>query len=224
VGAGFGIMTTMSDPSFLKAIRSSYDTVAASYSALVRDDLPHQPTERSLLTLFAELAAPHSTEVADVGCGPGQITAFLSEQGLKVVGIDLSPAMIELARATYPSLSFEIGSMTALARPDASLSGVLGWLSIIHIPDDELPSVVAEFERVLLVGAPLMLAFQVGDAASHLTERWGHAVDLTLYRRRPEAVAELLSHNGFHVHLQTVFEPAGRPGMQVAVLIARKGE
>ena len=203
----------------LDRTRSTYDAVAASYAALVADDLSRQPVERSLLTLFAELA---SGPAADVGSGPGQVTAFLHEQGLDVFGIDLSPVMVDQARAAYPHLRFEVGSMTRLDEPDGSLAGLNAWLSIIHVPDGELPGVLAEFRRVLAPDAPLMLTFQVGDSPKHFTQAWGHEVDMTVHRRRPETVTEMLTAAGFQVFVTTVFAPAGAPaGAQVATLIAR---
>jgi hypothetical protein len=60
----------------------------------------------------------------------------------------------------------------------------------------------------------------MGDGSKHLTEQWGADIDLTLYRRRPDAVNEMLAEAGFHVVMTTVFEPVGRPGMQVACIIA----
>jgi ubiquinone/menaquinone biosynthesis C-methylase UbiE len=62
--------------------------------------------------------------VADVGCGPGRITAHLRQLGVDALGIDLSPAMIEVARRDHPGLRFEVGSMTDLALADASLAGL----------------------------------------------------------------------------------------------------
>lgn len=52
--------------------------------------------------------------VADLGCGPGKVTAYLADLGVSVLGIDLSPKMIGLARQAHPDLSFKVGSMTAL--------------------------------------------------------------------------------------------------------------
>ena len=205
----------------LDSTRSSYDMAAESYANIVKDDLANQPAERSLLTLFAELA---SGRTADVGCGPGHVTEFLHQQGLDVFGIDLSPGMVEQARASYPSLQFEVGSMTSLDQADQSLFGLIAWLSIVHISDEDLPGVLAEFHRVLVPLAPLLLAFQVGDGPKHFSDLWGHEVDLVFYRWRPETVTEMLTAAGFHVHVTTVFEPVGRPGMQVACLIARKLE
>lgn len=53
--------------------------------------------------------------VADLGCGPGKVTAHLAELGVPAFGVDLSPKMIELARQAHPGLHFEVGSMTSLA-------------------------------------------------------------------------------------------------------------
>ena len=213
----------MTDLSYLDSIRTSYDAVAADYSATSTDSLPREPVQRSMLTLFAELVP--AGRVADVGCGPGHVTAFLHGQGLDVFGVDLSPGMVEQARASYPELEFEVGSMTGLSYPDGSLSGLSAWFSTIHIPDREFPGVLAEFHRVLAAGAALMLAFQVGDGPRHFAEAWGNAVDLVLHRRRPEAVTAMLTEAGFHLTATMVQERSSTPPKrQWAYLIARKLE
>ena len=68
-----------------------------------------------------------------------------------------------------------------------------------------------------------MLAFQVGDGPKHFAEAWGHEVDLTIHRRRPEMVTAMLTEAGFHVLVTTVHEPAStQPRKQAAYLIAGK--
>jgi SAM-dependent methyltransferase len=69
-----------------------------------------------------------------------------------VFGIDLSPAMIALARLRYPGLRFEVGSMSGLDIPDGSLGGVLASSSIIHLPWERRADVFSEFHRVLAPG------------------------------------------------------------------------
>jgi SAM-dependent methyltransferase len=217
---GIGSFPAVTDLGFLDSTRSSYDAVAAGYSALFADELAGQPVFRSMLALFAELA---SGPTADVGCGPGHVTAFLHGQGLDVFGVDLSPGMVAQARANYPQVHFEVGSMTGLDHRDRSLSGLNAWFSTIHIPDLELPGVLAEFHRVLIPGAPLMLAFQVGDGPQHFAEAWGYEVDLVLHRRRPEVVTAMLTGAGFHPVVTTVHERTGTPPRrQAAFLIVRK--
>ncbi len=92
----------MNADGWLEDTRISYDTVAASYADLVRDSLEGALYLRSALGLFADLVRASGGPVADVGCGPGQVTALLHELGIDAFGIDLSPAMIDLARRDYP--------------------------------------------------------------------------------------------------------------------------
>src|SRR5215470_14072237 len=140
-------------PDWLDDTRTSYDTVAVGYADLLRDTLAGEPFQRGILALFAELVhAQGNGPVADIGCGPGRITAHLYGIGLDVFGIDLSPAMIDVARADHPALRFEVGSMAGLDLADGSLTGLLAWFSLIHVPDDEVPTVFAEFHRVLRPG------------------------------------------------------------------------
>ena len=80
-------MTTMSSAS---AVQAAYDRVAAAYDRQFRDELALKPLDRALLTAFVELVA--NGPIADVGCGPGHITRFLSERHREVARIDLSPA------------------------------------------------------------------------------------------------------------------------------------
>src|SRR5437762_5401465 len=147
-------------PGWLDDTRTSYDTVAVSYADLLRDALAGEPFQRGILALFAELVrAQGNGPVADVGCGPGRITAYLHGIGLDAFGVDLSPAMIEVARRDHPGLRFEVGSMTDLELADGSLAGLLSWFSLIHVPDDAVPTVLAEFFRVLRPSAALLLGF-----------------------------------------------------------------
>jgi SAM-dependent methyltransferase len=125
----------------LSATREAYDAAAPTYAQLFRDTLRDRPLDRAILGAFAEVAsASGDGQVADLGCGPGHITAYLDELGLAAFGVDASPAMIKLARQAYPGLRFDVGSMAALNIADGVLGGALSRWSIIHTPPQELPS------------------------------------------------------------------------------------
>ncbi|MGV9228107.1 hypothetical protein [Streptomyces nigra] len=89
---------------FLEATRASYDTIAAAYT----DRFPNRPgdwhpLDRSLIGAFAEPAAVHApAPVADLGSGPGAVTAHLHGLGLTVFGVDLSPSMWPWPGARIP--------------------------------------------------------------------------------------------------------------------------
>ncbi|MEV2241947.1 class I SAM-dependent methyltransferase [Micromonospora sp. NPDC049891] len=200
----------MSVPGWLDDTRTSYDTVAVSYADLLRDALAGEPFQRGILALFAELVrAQGAGPVADVGCGPGRITAHLRSVGLDAFGIDLSPAMIDVARRDHPGLRFEVGTMTGLELPDGHLTGLLAWFSLIHVPDDRMPAVLAEFRRVLRPGGVLLLGFHAGDGSELKTQGYGgHPMNVYVHRRPPGRVAAWLDAAGFTVEAELAHRPA----------------
>ncbi|BAS15012.1 malonyl-[acyl-carrier protein] O-methyltransferase [Arthrobacter sp. Hiyo8] len=132
----------MTEPSDVHATRAAYNTVAVDYAELLRNELHTKPYDRAMLGTFAELVQSSGGEaVADIGCGPGRITAHLRSLGLAAFGIDLSPEMVAVARRDHPSLQFSEGSMEALELADGTLDGIVAWYSIIHTPPARLPRV-----------------------------------------------------------------------------------
>ena len=205
---------------WLADTRVSYDTVAASYADQMREALDGAPYVRAALALFAEkVRLAGGGSVADVGCGPGHVTAHLRELGLDAFGIDLSPAMIDVARRGYPGVRFEVGSMTELDLPDASVTGLLAFWSLVHVPDSALPEVFAQFRRVLRPGGPLAVGFHVGEGSRLKSEGYGgHPMKVYVHRRQPAQLAALMREAGFTVEAQLLLSPdAEVPG---AVLFA----
>ncbi|MEU8688137.1 class I SAM-dependent methyltransferase [Streptomyces sp. NPDC048665] len=209
---------------FLHPTRTSYDTIAKEYAARYPTGLTH-PLDRTLITAFAELVTANGPDpVADLGSGPGGVTALLHSLGIPVFGVDLSPAMVALARETHPGLRFHVGSMTALDLPDATLGGILALYSTIHVPDDHLAAAFAEFRRTLRPGAHALLAFQTADEPGrlHLPERFGHEIDLDYYWRTPEQVTALLAGAGLEPVATVRREPSGEERRARAFVLVRK--
>ncbi|MCX4995537.1 class I SAM-dependent methyltransferase [Streptomyces longwoodensis] len=208
-----GTTTTRADlADALRAARDSYDTIAEDYTEEHPDGLGDGPLYGALLTAFADLVKEAGGgPVADVGSGPGYVTARLHALGVPVFGVDVSPRMVALARRAHPHLRFHVGSMTALDLPDATLGGISALYSIIHVPDEHLPAVFAEFRRVLAPGGHVMLLFQFEEDLDgrHLAERYGRPVDLRYHWRTPDTVAGLLTGAGLEVRARAVLAPEG---------------
>jgi SAM-dependent methyltransferase len=200
---------------------AAYDAVASRYAELFSNVLETLPMERALLAAFAELVQAHDAgPVADIGCGPGHMTAHLHALGLTTFGIDLSAAMIALARQAHPDLWFDEGSMTALDLADGVLGGILAFYSIIHIQPRDLPAVFTEFHRVLAPGGHLLLGFFAGD--DPLPQEFDHKVTLA-YRWSPGSLAELLRQAGFVEVGRLLREPhENERQFQQASLLVRK--
>lgn len=196
----------MTTENWLADTRTSYDTVATSYADLLRGAMKDEPHQRATLAVFAELVRnAGGGPVGDIGCGPGRLTADLRDLGLDAFGVDLSPAMIEVARRDHPDLHFEVGSMTDLSLPDNSAGGLLAWFSLIHVPDEELPGVLAHFHRALRPGGPLLIGFHAGDDTTLKTQGYGgHPMNVHIHKREPATMSTRLREAGFTVDVETV--------------------
>lgn len=207
--------------SWLSDTRTSYDTDAPGYTEKVRGLLGEMPFLRASLALFAESVRDAGGGlVADVGCGPGYVTGHLHDLGVDAFGIDLSAEMIAIAQRDHPGLRFEVGTMTDLELADHSITGVLAFWSVIHVPDHAVPGVFAEFHRVLRPGGPLLVGFHVGDETRHTAEGYtGRPINVDSHHRQPGQVESWLRDAGFTIEAELIMRPDEPvPG---AVLFAR---
>ncbi|MEV7558372.1 class I SAM-dependent methyltransferase [Streptomyces sp. NPDC089795] len=198
---------------------AAYDGVVELYASLFADRLETQPFARAMLTTFAELVrGTGNLRTADVGCGPGHLTALLHDLGLDAFGIDISPGMIDHARRARPALRYDRARMEALPFQDRALGGVMAHYSMIHTPPGELPALLAEQARVLARGGLLLVSFFATDGPEPV--RFDHKVT-PAYSWPVDRFAELLAGAGFTTFARLIHDPASERGFLDAHLLAR---
>jgi len=111
----------------------------------------------------------------DAACGTGRHAAYLALLGHKVIGVDASPEMLEVARAKIPTGDFREGELHDLPVADDSVDVVVCAIAASHVA--ELTPVLAEFARVLRPGGHLMLSDSRGLIGD---------IGLPLARTRPD--------------------------------------
>jgi SAM-dependent methyltransferase len=208
-------------PSGLETVRESYDRVADAYVELGMGRLEAEPWLRAVLGAFAE-SVRGLGPVLDVGCGPGTVTAHLTELGLDASGVDLSPRMVEHARRQYPHLRFSVASATELDLAPASLGGVLGWWSLFNLPRESLPGVLRAFAEALVPGGQALIGTHVGDGDLRRTEGYGGLpVSWTTHLYRPEELTKMLVDAGLEVVAELRL-PVRAPSLRPQVLLAAR--
>jgi len=91
----------------------------------------------------------------DAACGTGRHAARLAADGHDVVGIDATPAMLDIARTRAPSAEFRLGDLTALPVDDGSFDLAICALALAHLPDPA--PAIAELARVVRPGGRIVL-------------------------------------------------------------------
>jgi ubiquinone/menaquinone biosynthesis C-methylase UbiE len=188
----------------LARVRDAYAARAAEYTEVL--GAIERAAEQDRVDVLA-WARSVDGPILDVGCGPGQWTDFLREEGCDIEGIDPVHAFIEAARQRYPLSRYRVGSAEHLEVLDESLGGVLAWFSLIHVEPDSIGSALAEIERCLRPGGSLLVGFVDGDAR----RPFDHAV-VTAYYWSVPALRDALETAGLAVTSAKVrADPGVRP-------------
>ncbi len=105
---------------------------------------------------FLDLVPPPGRLTLDIGCGEGRLARDLTKRGHHVVGVDVSPTMIEAARAQSPELEFVEADAADLPFEDGSADLAIAFMSLMGF--DDMNGAVAEAARVLEPGGRLVAA------------------------------------------------------------------
>jgi SAM-dependent methyltransferase len=129
-------------------------------------------TEQEVAFLVDALGLRPGQRVLDVGCGPGRHARALAEQGIEVVGVDISPRFVELAaEGAPPGATFQVGDARQLpfdAEFDAVISLCQGGFGLVRGDD---ASVLDGMARATKPGGRLALtAFSAYFCVRYLEE------------------------------------------------------
>jgi ubiquinone/menaquinone biosynthesis C-methylase UbiE len=130
-----------------------YEKIAARY-----DRLTGSPPVR-FRRRGAEIFPPRENlKILDVGCGTGEMLATYAKPGCEMVGIDVSPSMLEVARQKLgSSAKLLLEDATHMSFPDAYFDLVTCMLALHEMPADARPRVLAECRRVTKPGEHILL-------------------------------------------------------------------
>lgn len=195
----------MSDLHPVDSMIRSYDTVAAEYARRMKNELDHKPFDRKQLDRFGLESG--EGPVLDLGCGPGQVGAYLRNRGARVIGVDLSAGMLDAARRLAPEAPFVCADLRALPFGDGSVAGAAAFYSIIHLEPADIRRALLEVHRVLQAGGSLLLSFHVGEEQVHLDTWWEHPVDIDFRFYRASVIGDLLAEAGFSIQELTTRPP-----------------
>jgi SAM-dependent methyltransferase len=140
-------------------------SLVAAYDSAVdqRDQLVKQQWKLAERDAFlARLRAEHCVRLLEVGAGTGQDSVFFAGHGLDVVAADLSPQMV--ARCRDKGLDARLMDVSELQFEPGSFDAVHAMNCLLHVPNIELPAVLAGIARVLRPGGLFFLGVYGGSA------------------------------------------------------------
>jgi ubiquinone/menaquinone biosynthesis methyltransferase len=145
-------------------VRRLFSTIADRYDLITRW-LSWGRDRHWKTRLISMLAVRPGWRVLDLACGTGDLAFEAMRQGAVVVGLDITPRMVEIARAKSPGrAAWVVGDMGALPVTSATFDLVTTGYGLRNVPD--LPCALAEIHRVLKPGGSVgSLDFDRPEAA-----------------------------------------------------------
>ncbi|KWI44691.1 class I SAM-dependent methyltransferase [Burkholderia pseudomultivorans] len=144
----------------------AYDAHAAQFA---QDWLDQAPPD-DMYALLEQYFSPGPT--ADVGCGAGRDTAWLTERGFDARGYDASAALLDEARRHHPALRFEQAALPALAGvPSGAFRNVLCETVVMHLEPADAVAAATRLAELLMPGGTLYLSWRVAGSGALRDER-----------------------------------------------------
>lgn len=141
--------------------------------------------------------------ILDLGCGTGELTAQLAQQGASVTGIDASAAMIASARAHFPGISFEVADATSFSLPQ-QFDGIFSNAALHWVREKE--KAIARMHAQLKKGGRIAIEMGgKGNVHSILTalekamRQRGYTCEPIWYFPSPAEYTTLLEKAGFKI-------------------------
>lgn len=175
-----------------RAIQHIYKNFAASYESIMLDALGYVGPERMKEALTAVIGEKGDLDVLDLGCGSGLAGTMIKPRAAKLTGVDLSPEMIELARARGIYDRLEVGEITQwLDRDGGSYDLILTCDCLIYFGD--LTPIITAAATRLKPGGHLALSSELGSRHPYFLTDTGR------YNHHPDHVRDVAAAAGLTV-------------------------
>ena len=204
-------------------MREMYETTAHSYAQMMDSEIDLPLYADMLGRLSARIGQMPGTLI-DSSCGSGHMLSMYRERydrNRPLLGIDLSPCMIEIASARLgSSAEVSVGDMRDLPMVDAgSAAAVISFFSLHHLDAAGVSVALREWHRVLRPGGQLLIATWEGEGAID----YGEESDVVALRYRRDDMASWAGAGGFTV-ARCVAEPVEGMEMDAVYLEGVKEE
>ncbi len=158
-------------------------------------------------------------KILDLGCGPGRDLVAFKQQGHTVIGLDATPAFVEMAQELSGCEVWR-QSFLNLNLPPESFDGIFANASLIHVPRTEMVKVLRNLWRSLIPSGAIVMSMVRGDGEGYISRPTGYRY---ITRWEYETLALRLEQVGFEI-LHHYYRPPGLPcaDQPWLVIVARK--
>lgn len=153
---------------------------------------------------FCDLLRPGPARVLDAACGPGNVSRYLLSQrpDLDLLGIDLAPRMVELARSTVPTAQFLVHDCRQLLALQRRFDGIICAFGLPYLTYQEVKAFIESAAKALEPGGVLYLSTMSGNPLDSGIQISSTGDPIYVNYHNAEQINHLLELHGFKCMLQ----------------------
>ena len=155
------------------------------------------------LDLFCESLSHPNATILELACGPGNITKYLLSQSpkLKILGTDLSLAMLDLARANNPSANFQLLDCRSISKMNSTYDAILCGFGLPYVTKEDAIQMIQDASSSLNDGGLIYLSTMEDDySKSGFRGSSSNSEEgLIMYFHESGYLLEALKINGFQI-------------------------
>jgi SAM-dependent methyltransferase len=140
--------------------------------------------------VFCDALRPGPARVLDAACGPGAVARYLKARRpeLDLLGIDLAPRMVELAREAVPLARFAVHDCRCLAELQAPFDGIICAFGLPYLSTNEATAFIRAAGQALVTGGVLYLSTMLGTPEESGVQRSSTGEQVYVYFHSEEQI------------------------------------
>jgi SAM-dependent methyltransferase len=197
---------TVMEQDYLSVNRLAYDRLAEAYRKRAEIDRVKDTPLVQPFVSYLNQTFRGDRRVLDIGPGNGVNLSMLCEAGLSIVGVDISPKMLEVAHAMCPSAELHLGDFLAVPLVKASFHGVFSKASVHCFPKIDAMRAFGKIHELLVPNGMFYVTTTAGsDSSEGFYSKDDYPGGLVRFRKRwtPEELTRAVIDSGFVIHKES---------------------
>lgn len=166
---------------------------------------------------FCQLLPVGPLDMLEIACGPGNVTRYLLKKrpDLRIVGIDLAPKMIELARVINPEVDYRVMDSRAISTLGGPVDAIMCGFCIPYLSQHDVVRLIKDARQLLSEGGIFHLSTMEGDYSQSGLQTNSMGDQVVTHYYTAEFLQQQLRQSGFEI-LETTRKKFDFEGSQPA--------
>ncbi|MES2761382.1 MAG: class I SAM-dependent methyltransferase [Bacteroidota bacterium] len=179
-------------------VKEGFDKYATAYQDRHMEESLYNET----FDVFCDVIKKQNAGILELGCGPGNITQYLLKKrpDFKLLGLDLAPVMIELAKVNNPTAEFEVMDCREINSLNKTFDGIMCGFCLPYISKEETIQLINDSYNLLNPEGVIYISTMEDDYSK---SGWKSSSDgkhqMFMHYHQEDYIAAALTENGFKI-------------------------